>query len=128
LGWDDLAYTERKPMSGETTAELAAVGLLIENKRLTKERDEAREAGRREGLEEARTLADAVRRALGTMQKPMERMAKVCALGLVEPACDHPNLRALQAAMRTLEDAHTVALRALAAAPRPETPPTDKEE
>jgi hypothetical protein len=52
----------------------------------------------------------AVRVALGTMQAPMERMEKVCALGMVEPACDHDALRSLRAAMRTLQDAHDAAL------------------
>jgi hypothetical protein len=57
-------------------------------------------------------LLAAIRLALGTMQKPMERMTRVCAMGLIEPACDHPSLRALQSAMTTLQDAHDAALSA----------------
>jgi hypothetical protein len=71
---------------------------------------ESRSAALTEAL---RGLAEAARTALGTMQKPMERMVKVCGMGLVEPACDHDSLRALAKAMGVLDDAHAAALRAL---------------
>jgi hypothetical protein len=102
------------PSDATLTREQAFHGWEVANRQRDGYAERARAAERAlsASREEAGRVLAAIRLALGTMQKPMERMEKVCALGMVEPACDHDALRSLRAAMRTLQDAHDAAARA----------------
>lgn len=58
---------------------------------------------------DARALREAIRVALGTMQKPMEAMGWFCRNNF---AHNHDHVRALRAAMKVLQDAHDAAFAA----------------